>query len=182
MLEKTSFIRCKVNHKSFVTGISGYQDGININVILHAHMHEGHSADPSTKEIIVDKNFNVLRGGLMQCLDLLTYFCGTYDDNALRNVDNLKNLSEFEIENWVFDRIWKLTSKTKYFGVKVINAFHGSDGGTRMCEGIITFIYEDKKTEDIINGEEIIADNFINLRKVLLDKIDGPKHCSNYLG
>jgi hypothetical protein len=197
---EVSFLRAFVSHYSFVTGLLGKLEGksggpedcsVGVNVILNAEVIEDHKVtDPMVFGIAKEEGKNVLKGRLFQCCDLLSWIAGTFDSQDLRNqVPNLPP-TKFTIETWKAKEDnqyeWQLKSYTLFEGVKWLDAAHTTDGGDRACAGMATFTFE-KKTVTDIDGDilkvpEAARYPSIELRRVLLEKLDGPKHPASYLG
>lgn len=216
MFKEVNFLRAYVNHFSFVTGLYGKLSGkegnredssVGVNVILNADIYEGYEVvNPSMYSPLKEScGKNVLEGKLFQCCDLLSWIAGTFDSKDLKNhnrPDGFFQPTEFLIETWEAkegsfgDRIdtkypklyeWQIKKKTKWEGVKWLNAAHTGDGGDRMCAGIATFTCDNKTVENIEDGEIIdvpkqTSHPYFELRSILLRRMDGPKHPESYLG
>jgi len=195
---EVEFLRCFVNHYSFVTGLAGRLSGkegnpedssVGVNVLLNANVYEGYKVkNPMMFSSLEEAPYhNVLEGSLFQCCDLLSWIAGTYDSKQLKEHNHKNQPTEFTIETWIAkDNEWQLKYKTHWSGVKWLDAAHTGDGGDRACAGIATFTCESKVVEEIQDGPIVNLEqskhSYIDLRRVLLEQMAGPKHPASYMG
>jgi hypothetical protein len=199
---QVNFLRCFVNHYSFVTGLTGALNGlsggpedcsIGVNTVLNANIYEGYKVrDPMMFGALEEAPYhNVLEGSLFQCCDLLAWIGNTSDSKGLKECQFSKSPTEFTIEHWFAkeddEYTWQLKHKTIWEGVKWLDAAHTGDGGDRACAGIATFVCEKKTTVDVEDGEVITIPNNLQypagqLRQILKENSPEPKHLKGYLG
>jgi len=197
-----SLLRGHVNHYSFVTGLTGKLAGksggpedcsVGLNVLLHADIFEGVRVDDPRMFSALEPApyYNVLKGHLFECCDLLSFVAGTYGGQDLRKgPEHYISPKEFTIEIWECQESneyeWQLKRHITYEGVKWLDAAHTGDGGDRCCAGIATFTCEKKTVEEVENGEITVIPNdkhpTVDLRRILQQQMDGPKHPASYMG
>lgn len=203
-----SFLRAQVNHYSFVTGLLGKLAGKSggpedcsdfLNVILSANVIEGKRViNPLLRTCKEAPYHNVLQGAFFECCDLLTFISGTYDATALKENNNgYIKPTKFAVEVWETEddlpkqnlqsTKWQYKRNVIWGGVDWLDAAHTGDGGDSMCAGIATFTCTSKIVEEIEDGEIIvIPGKTINyryeLKRLLQDKMAGPKHSPAYMG
>lgn len=201
---KVSFLRAQVNHYSFLTGLTGKLEGksggpedssVHLNVLLNADITEGKRVvKPDIFPLLEDAPYhNVLQGSLGQCCDLLSFIAGTYDSQQLQDLRYSNPASiptQFTLEEWETEdqTIWQHKRNIVWDGVNWLDAAHTGDGGDRMCAGVATFTCSSKTVEEVSDGEKVevpaarVKYARFELRKILLEKMDGPKHPASYMG
>jgi hypothetical protein len=180
-----TFLRAKVEHFSFVTGLL-HGGPIDVNVILGVTIYN-------------DPDYYTMNSDLFQCNDLISFTEGkqVLDHVVTEREASTGNMAivqfptipeEFETETWELDcnddHKWQLKKKTKYSGVKWLSKEHTNPWDS-LCWAVIRFTCDNVQEESIENGEIVHVEEKpyrFRLRKVLQKMLPQPKHLSEYCG